>query len=55
MEGFEQAEAARLVVDEARGLGVRLWVEDGKLRFRAPEGSMTDSLKNRIKASREAV
>ncbi len=41
-------------VDELLGemarAGIRLWVEGGRIRFRAPAGAMTDERKGRIKA-----
>ncbi|PTL83575.1 hypothetical protein DAT35_08755 [Vitiosangium sp. GDMCC 1.1324] len=36
----------------ASGLGVRLWVENGRLRFQAPTGVMTSELQSRLAASR---
>lgn len=35
--------------------GIRLWVEDGVLRFSAPQGTMTDELKARLKADKSAI
>jgi hypothetical protein len=34
---------------------VELYVADGRLRFRAPEGAMTDSLRSHITAHRMAI
>jgi amino acid adenylation domain-containing protein len=42
-------------MDELARLGVELRVEDGRLRFRAPEGVMTAELKARIAADKEAL
>lgn len=39
----------------AAGLGVRLWVEDGRLRFQAPPGVMTSELQSRLASSRGAL
>ncbi|WP_143178090.1 non-ribosomal peptide synthetase [Cystobacter ferrugineus] len=36
----------------AAGLGVRLWVENGRLRFQAPAGVMNPELQSRLAASR---
>ncbi|MFE8605408.1 amino acid adenylation domain-containing protein [Archangium violaceum] len=36
----------------AAGLGVRLWVENGRLRFHAPTGVMNPELQSRLAASR---
>ena len=31
----------RCLLEEMADAGIRLWVEDGKLKFRAPSGAMT--------------
>ncbi|HEV2372806.1 MAG TPA: amino acid adenylation domain-containing protein [Streptosporangiaceae bacterium] len=40
---------------ELVSLGVRLWEEDGKLRFRAPAGILTDQRRAKLKEHRDAV
>ncbi len=40
---------------ELDSLGVRLWEEDGRLRFRAPSGVMTEERKEALRANRDAV
>ncbi|ANS63556.1 amino acid adenylation enzyme/thioester reductase family protein [Streptomyces lincolnensis] len=46
--------AAELVSHLATA-GVELWEEDGRLRFRAPQGALTDELRERLSADRDAV
>ncbi|MCT9933171.1 amino acid adenylation domain-containing protein [Planotetraspora sp. A-T 1434] len=45
---------ARLV-EELRALGVRLWEEDGRLRFRAPRGVLTESRKAALSEHKDEV
>jgi hypothetical protein len=35
--------------------GVRLWTEDGRLLFRAPRGTMSDTLRERIREHKPAL
>ena len=41
----------RCLLEEMADAGIRLWVEDGKLKFRAPSGAMTVERANLIKLS----
>lgn len=50
----DPAAAARLV-DEFARLGVRLHLTDGRLAYRAPVGALTDALRQRLRAHREAL
>jgi hypothetical protein len=43
------------LLDELASAGVRLWVEDGRIRFRAPAGVMTEERKRAIKAREAAI
>ena len=44
------------LVDEATRRGVTLWAAaDGKLRFRAPSGALTNELRANLTAHREAL
>ena len=36
-------------------LGIQLWLEAGKLRFKAPQGIFTPELREQVKAQREAL
>ena len=45
----------RCLLEEMADAGIRLWVEDGKLKFRAPSGAMTAERANLIKKNRDAV
>ncbi|HUK64552.1 MAG TPA: hypothetical protein VLV15_14505, partial [Dongiaceae bacterium] len=42
-------------VRELESLGVRLWEEEGKLRFRAPSGVITDERREVLRAHKDAV
>ena len=37
------------LLDELRGLGVKVWVEADRLRYRAPKGTMTEMLANELR------
>ncbi len=43
------------LLDELQRLGIRLRVEDGRLRFSAPRGAMTEALRARIASERSAL
>ncbi len=43
------------LVDTAESIGVRLWVEAGRLRYRGPGGADTDAILAEVKANRENV
>jgi len=43
------------LMTSARASGIKLWEENGSLRFRAPRGAMTTELRNQIKANRKAI
>lgn len=45
---------AKLVASLA-GLGIRLWVEDGRLRYRAPKGTLTPELRRQISEEKTSV
>ena len=36
-------------------LDIKIWIEDGQLRFRAPKGAMTDELKQQIKERKAEI
>ena len=40
---------------ELKAIGVNLFIEDGRLGFDAPSGSMTDELLARVRADREGL
>jgi pyochelin synthetase len=46
--------AAELIL-ELQGAGVQLWEEDGRLRYRAPRGVLTESRLALLRAERDAV
>ncbi|TCK25718.1 non-ribosomal peptide synthetase [Pseudonocardia endophytica] len=43
------------LVREIEELGVRLWTDDGRLRFRAPRGVITDELRERLRENRTGI
>jgi pyochelin synthetase len=47
--------SAAELVSHLAAAGVELWEEDGRLRFRAPQGALTDELRERLRDDREAV
>lgn len=40
------------ILNECEGVGIQLWVENEKLKFRAPKGALTETLKGNIKLHR---
>ncbi|MBN5133924.1 hypothetical protein JY420_07115, partial [Stenotrophomonas maltophilia] len=40
---------------EARERGIRLWADDGRLRFQAPAGTMTSEFQTRLTANKQAL
>ncbi|MGY2397537.1 amino acid adenylation domain-containing protein [Pseudomonas sp. SDO5271_S396] len=40
---------------ECEALGIRLWAEDGQLRFRAPAGALDEALKQRLREHKEQL
>jgi pyochelin synthetase len=47
--------SARELVEELEHLGVRLWAESGKLRFRAPQGVMTDARREALRVHKDQL
>ncbi|WP_063806628.1 non-ribosomal peptide synthetase [Streptomyces regalis] len=47
--------SAAELVSELAAAGVELWEEDGRIRFRAPQGALTEELRERLRADRDAV
>lgn len=47
--------SADALIDDLEGRGVRLFLEGGRLRFRAPGGVMTDAMKARIAERRDGI
>lgn len=45
----------RELVNKYEKLGVKLWVEAGNLKFRAPKGTMTEERKRELKENKEAI
>jgi hypothetical protein len=43
------------VLQTAHAQGIQLWVEEGKLRFRAPQGAMTADLRAQLQTHKEAL
>ncbi|MBP2231644.1 amino acid adenylation domain-containing protein [Azospirillum agricola] len=43
------------LLDELERHNIRLWLEDGQLRFKAPAGAMTADRKARVRAHRQAL
>lgn len=43
------------IVAELRNLGVQLWAEEGQLRFRAPQGVLTEQRRSALKAHRDEI
>src|SRR5690242_20182393 len=43
------------LLEEYSELGVNLWVEDGKLHFKAPTGVLTNERKERLKEYKEQL
>lgn len=55
MTGQPTDPAVARLVDELAQLGVRLHLTDGRLAYRAPVGALTDELRQRLRAHREAL
>jgi amino acid adenylation domain-containing protein len=49
------AEAVREILADLKALGVRLSIEDGRLKVNAPKGVLSDTLKTAIAAHREDI
>ena len=47
--------SAAELVSELAAAGVELWEEDGRIRFRAPQGALTEELRERLRADRDVV
>jgi amino acid adenylation domain-containing protein len=43
------------LIAELEGLGITLWVEDRRLRYKAPEGRLTPELKERLVQTRDQI
>ena len=43
------------IVSSLAGLGIRLWVEDGRLRYHAPKGALTPELRKRLAEEKSAL
>ncbi|ANY08120.1 non-ribosomal peptide synthetase [Pseudonocardia sp. HH130630-07] len=43
------------IIDELRSLGVELWEEAGRIRFRAPRGVLTDEHRDLLRAHRDEI
>ncbi|GAA5065170.1 non-ribosomal peptide synthetase [Streptomyces similanensis] len=43
------------LLDELASLGVELWSEDGQIRFRAPQGVLTEDRRSALRAHKEQV
>lgn len=43
------------VIRQVMAAGIELWVEDGRLHYRAPEGAMTDELAARIREHKDTI
>ncbi|MGH3940478.1 MAG: condensation domain-containing protein, partial [Pseudonocardiaceae bacterium] len=43
------------LIDDLERSGIRVWVEDGQLRFRAPQGAVTDERRATLRARREEI
>ncbi|GAB6041222.1 amino acid adenylation domain-containing protein [Endothiovibrio diazotrophicus] len=43
------------LIRELHGLGVKLWVQEGRLRSRAPEGALTPALRARIQETKGEI
>ena len=43
------------LLEDLEGRGIRLWKEDGKLRFSAPKGAMTQQLKDTLRLQRDQI
>src|SRR5918911_901907 len=43
------------ILEEARRLGITLYVDEGRLRYRAPEGALNDTLRAQITAHKEGL
>ncbi|MBP2472794.1 pyochelin synthetase [Crossiella equi] len=50
-----EQQTVRALLAELGALGVRLWADEGKLRYRAPSGVLTGDLLDRLKASKALV
>ena len=48
-------ESVPAMLTRLQALGVHLWSEDGQLRFKAPAGVLSETLRSEIKVAREAL
>ncbi len=46
---------AEALINETKDLGIKLWEEDSKLKFKAPKGVMTDTILAKIKENKAAI
>ena len=53
--GASSASAVEDLIAEMGRKGIRAWAEDGRLRFKAPRGAMTDDLRGRLREHKQAV
>ena len=56
-ESAESAESAESValIRELEAAGVELWEDNGRIRFRAPRGALTEARKEALRADRDGV
>lgn len=43
------------LIDKLNGLGIKLWTENGQLRYQAPKGAMTAEIVSELKENKEAI
>ena len=55
MEPTSHSASARALIVELEHLGITVWAEDGRLRYKAPQGSLTPELKQRLVDARDQL
>src|SRR5687767_12217343 len=48
-------QAISQLIDDLERAGIRVWVEQGQLRFRAPQGAMTDERRAALRAHKDDI
>ena len=43
------------LIDKLKGIGIRLWTENGQLRYQAPKGVMTADIVSELKENKESI
>src|SRR6188472_2144184 len=55
MELMPDSGSAKNLIAELRQLGITIWVDNGRLRYKAPQGGLTPELKQRLVDNKDEV